>query len=67
MPRFAPDSARGLNTLSGDAGPIDLFEDTTSQTEAEDLIEAAFLAGMIDGQTQQLAYLWLAANQQRVR
>ena len=29
-----------------------------------DLIEAAFLAGLIDGQAQELAYLWLAANYQ---
>ena len=27
----------------------DLFEDTTRQTEAEDLIEAAYLVGLIDG------------------
>ena len=46
--------------------PTDLFEDTTRQTEAEDLIEQAYLAGMIDGQTQALAYLWLTANLLRV-
>ena len=40
----------------------DLFEDTSKQTEAEDLIEAAYLAGMIDGQAQELAYLWLATT-----
>ena len=28
----------------------------------ENLIEEAFLAGIIDGETQQLAYLWLANN-----
>ena len=40
----------------------DLFEDTTRQTEAEDLIEGAYLEGTITGETQELAYLWLEAN-----
>jgi len=55
----------------GDSGhhsgmPTDLFEDTTKQIEAEDFIEAAYLAGIIDGDTQELAYLWLANNHQGV-
>ena len=44
----------------------DLFEDTTRHVEAEDLIEAAFLAGLIDGLAQELAYLWLATTYLRV-
>ena len=30
--------------------------------ELADLIEAAFLEGFIDGETQELAYTWLEAN-----
>ena len=30
--------------------------------ELVDLIEAAFLKGMIDGETQELAYTWLEVN-----
>ena len=32
----------------------------------EDLIESAYLAGMISGETQAFAYLWLATNHQGV-
>ena len=43
-----------------------MYEDTDNQYQAEeqfaDLIEAAFMAGIIDGETQALAYAWLAAN-----
>ncbi len=30
--------------------------------ELVDLIEKAFLEGVIDGETQELAYLWLGVN-----
>ena len=30
--------------------------------ELADLIEAAFLNGLIDGETQELAYTWLEVN-----
>ena len=48
----------------------DLIDHTSQQTQAEDnfadLIESAYLAGIIDGQTQELAYLWILGDQQRV-
>jgi len=48
----------------------DLIEETPRQTQAEhefaDLIEEAYLAGMIDGDTQELAYMWLATNLQNM-
>ena len=44
----------------------DWFEYITREVMAEDafedLIESAYLAGLIDGETQALAYLWLRAN-----
>lgn len=39
-----------------------IFEDTSRLVEAEDLIEAAFLQGLIDALAQELAYLWLATT-----
>ena len=44
----------------------DLFEVATRQLEATNLIEGAFLAEIITGETQELAYLWLATNYQAV-
>ena len=44
------------------------IEQVSQQTEAEelfaDLIESAYLSGLIDGEAQTLAYLWLANNHQ---
>ncbi len=44
----------------------DLYEDISRQVEIEglfeDLIESAFLGGLITGEAQELAYMWLAAN-----
>ena len=48
----------------------DLIEQVSRQVAAEevfaDLVESAFLAGVIDSQTQELAYLWILCNPQRV-
>jgi len=48
----------------------DWFEKVLQQAVAEnrfaDLIESAFLAGIIDEEAQELAYLWLANNYQRI-
>ena len=52
-------------------GMRDLYELTTKQVENEDLfedlIESAYLAGQITGETQKFAYCWLAANLAAVR
>ena len=45
-------------------------EDIDKKVEAEelfaDLIEQAYLAGIITGETQELAFFWVATNQQTV-
>ncbi len=48
--------------------PTNLFEDTTRQAEVEalfeDLIESAFLAGIITGETESLIYEWIRIQDQ---
>ena len=39
---------------------------TRAENEFADLIESAYLAGIITGETQTLAYIWLANNYQGV-
>lgn len=38
------------------------IETLSADEELGDLIEAAFLKGLIDSETQELAYTWLAVN-----